>query len=389
MEVDADVRAYEALSQHVHLAELVAVAHVSLAETAEARRPERRPERLAEIATEQRFSRDDAGTPFGNALDVLQRGPEDDAERALARALAAHALAVHPPKDRDDEDRIANDLIWLATHTAFDATNLLDRALGDAATNLWDAIADRIRRIDSGKLPSLGRGEALVAAAALATSRSKGAKRQAAALSLEVRDRKVARVLGTTAGGDLTEAVKGEIVPAPRSTAATVVLALTGLLFVVQGARLLARIALAYRKPAEVTLADEGGLRVRWKVELLGRTLRDRDVLVPRAGLARATREVRYPGVGVYAGLLALGLGSYVGVEAFVDGVRAASPSLLAAGLALVVLGIALDFALSSLGPGARGRCRVLLAPRDGTKLCIGGVDTAAADALLARLARS
>src|ERR1700722_9535995 len=99
MESDPDVRAYEALSQHAHLADLVAVAHASLTETAVARRPERRPERLAEIATERRLSREDAATPFGNALDVLQRGPEDDAERALARALAAHALALHPPKD--------------------------------------------------------------------------------------------------------------------------------------------------------------------------------------------------------------------------------------------------------------------------------------------------
>jgi len=97
---------------------------------------------------------------------------------------------------------------------------------------------------------------------------------------------------------------------------------------------------------------------------------------------------VRYPGLALYAALLALALGSYVGVEAFVDGVRSASPSLLAAGLGIVVLGIALDFALSSLGPGSRGRCRVLLVPRDGAKLCVGGVETTGADAMLARLAR-
>jgi hypothetical protein len=89
----------------------------------------------------------------------------------------------------------------------------------------------------------------------------------------------------------------------------------------------------------------------------------------------------------MYAGLLALAVGSYVGVEAFVDGVRAASPSLLAAGLGFVVAGIALDFGFSSLGPGARGRCRLLLVPRDGAKLCVGGVDPSIADAMLARLA--
>jgi hypothetical protein len=97
---------------------------------------------------------------------------------------------------------------------------------------------------------------------------------------------------------------------------------------------------------------------------------------------------VRYPRIALYAGLLALAVGSYVGVSAFVDGVRAASPSLLASGLAIVALGLALDFALSSVAPGARGRCRLLLVPRDGAKLCVAGVDAARADALLARLSR-
>ena len=388
MEVDADARAYEALSQHPRLADLAAVTRASMTGAAETRRPERQPERVAEIAGELKLPRDEASTPFGNALDVLERGPEDDAERALACALAAHVVALHPPKDRDDEDRLANDLLWLASHTSFDATGLLDRALGDRAANLWDALADRIRRIDQGKLPALGRGEALVAAVALASSRSKGAIRQATALAAEVRDRKLARVLGAGAGREPLEPLSGEMAPAPRGPALTALLAVTGILLAMQAARLLGRLALAYKKPAEVTLTDDGGVRVHWRVELLGRTLRDRDVLVPRAALARATREVRYPRLALYAGLLALAVGSYVGVAAFVDGVRAASPSLLGSGLAIVALGLALDFALSSLAPGARKRCRLLLVPRTGTKLCVAGVDPARADAVLARLSR-
>ena len=200
MEVDADARAYEALSLHPRLPDLAALARASMTGATETRRPERQPERISEMAKELKLSRDEAGTPFGNALDVLERGPEDAAERALACALAAHVVALHPPKEREDEDRLANDLLWLAAHTAFDATGLLDRALGDGATNLWDALADRIRRIDEGKLPALGRGEALVAAVALTSSRSKGAMRQATALAAEVRDRKLGRVLARRVG---------------------------------------------------------------------------------------------------------------------------------------------------------------------------------------------
>jgi hypothetical protein len=391
MEADADARAYEALSKHPRIADIAAIARASMTGAAETRRAVGEPERVTKLAAELKLSRDDAATPFGNALDVLERGPEDDAERALGCALAAHGVALEPPKDRDAEERVAADLIWLATHTFFDATGLLDVALGERAGTLWDAMADRIRRIDQGKVPALGRGEALVAAVALASSRASSAVRQSAALAAEVRDRKLARVLGgatASTAREPVEPVKGEMAPAPRNPAATAVLALTGVLLLLQGARLLGRLALAYKKPAELTLADDGGVRVRWRVELLGRTLRDRDVVVPRAALVRATREVRYPRIALYAGLLALAVGSYVGVSAFVDGVRAASPSLLASGLVIIALGLGLDFALSSINPGARGRCRLLLVPRDGQKLCVGGVDARRADAVLARLSR-
>lgn len=285
---DAAGRAYEALSKHPRLADLAAVAAVAVAGGGA----------TAEKAKELGLAREDVVTDFGNALEVLERGPKSDDERALAAALCAHAVARQP------------------------------------------SLAGRL-------LPG---------------------------------DQEKAAPAGTTT------AVTGELAPTPRGPVATGLLAFTGILFVVNAARLLGRWVLAYRRPAEMTLSEDGGVRVRWRTELLGRTLRDRSVVVPRTGLARATRDVRYPSLALYAGLLALAVGSWVGVAAFVDGVRAASPSLLAWGLGIVALGLAIDFALSSLAPGARGRCRLLLVPRDGNGLCIAGVDTARADAVLARL---
>jgi hypothetical protein len=393
MEADADARAYEALSKHPRLGVLATLTRSLMKTAAEARSGDVPAGRVADLATELGVTHDEATTPFGNALDVLSRGPEDDAERALACALAAHAIANEPPKDRDEEDRLSGDLLWLATHTPLDATGLLDRALGEAATSVWDAVADRIRRADQAPAKAgVGRGERLVGAVALAASTSKGALRQAATLAGEVRDRKLARVLaqrGGEAGEGTLEPVSGELVSAPRGPLATSLLAVTGLLVLVPTVRLVGRLALGYRRPAVVSIADEGGIRVKSRTELLGRTLRDRDVLVPRAALQRATRDVRYPSLAMYAGLLALAVGSYLGVAAFVDGVRAASPSLLATGLAIVALGLGLDFVLGSLAPGVRGRCRVLFVSRDGVRLCVGGVAAKRADALLARLARS
>lgn len=278
-------RAHEALSKHPRLTDLATIAGAAIAGGA-----------AADKAKDLGLAREDAVTDLGNALEVLERGPKSDDERALASALCAHAVAREP------------------------------------------ALAARLLPGDK--------------AAAPATA----------------------------------AAVVGELAPAPRGPVATGLLAFTGILFVLHAARLLGRWVLAYRRPAEITLSDDGGVRVHWRTELLGRTLRDRSVVVPRTGLARATRDVRYPSIALYAGLLALAVGSWVGVAAFVDGVRAASPSLLAWGLAIVALGLAVDFALSSLAPGARGRCRLLVVPRDGSRLCIGDVDTARADAVLARL---
>jgi hypothetical protein len=353
MGADGDVRAYDALSQHARIADLGALAHALMTSAAEGRRSGRPSRRVVDLATERAVTRDDAATPFGNALDVLDRGPSSADERALARALAAHALAAHRPKDAAEELLAANDLLWLAVHTPFDALGLMDKALGDDAPRLWTAIQGVLQGGLAGAVGPLP------------------------------------SPLGVPGVGASPEPLRGQMAPTPRGPVATTLLAFTGVLLVTHAARLFGRVALAYKTPAEVVLSDDGGVRVRWRVELLGRTLRDRDVLVPRAALARAAREVRFSGVALYAGLLALVLGSYVGVSAFVDGVRSASPALLATGLLIVLLGLSLDFVFSSVVPGARGRCRVLFVPRTGRNLCVGDVDRARADSMLGRLSRS
>lgn len=384
MRANVDQRAFEALSQHPRRDDLAAIAHWVMVDSRKNGDGTSRQARIAELATERKLTREDAETPFGNALDVLARGPDGDDQRALAHALAAHGLAAQPPESHEDE---ATAVLWLAAHTPLDATGLLDLALGDTAPAMWTAIAERIRQIAGGHAGPLGRGEALLAAVALASSQTKAASELSSTLAGEVQDDKIARALGSRPLQAALPALAGEMVPRPRGAIATAALALTGVALVMHLGRWLARWALAYRTPAEVGVSEDGGVRVKWRVLLLGRTLSDRDVVVPRAGLVRATRDVRYPRVALYAALLALAVGSYVGVWAFVDGVRAASPSLLATGLAIVALGLAVDFVLSTLVPGARGRCRLVFTARDGSPICIGAIDIASADALLARLA--
>jgi hypothetical protein len=383
-----EVRAFNALAKHPRLGDLVTLTR-ELVESTTASRKTFSPDKakLEARATELKLQTEDAATELGNALAVLERGPEDDAERALACALYAHVLAESIPKEREDEDRLAGDALWLATHTPFDATRLFDRALGESAGELWGAVADRVRRVDEGKLATLGRGEALLGCAALAMSASEAAQKRATKLAGEVNDPVLVRILsGRPRSG--TERMTGELVAPPRGPVATAALAFTGLLFVMHGARLLARLALSYRRPAEVTLTADS-VTIHARTLLLGRTLRDREIVFAREGLVRATREVRFPGLALYAGLFALALGSYVGVLTFVDGVRAASPSLLLYGIVIVTLGIGLDFVLGSLAPGARGRCSVVFVPRRGKSVCVGEVDAKHADVAMSKLAAS
>jgi len=375
--------AYEAIARSARLPDLVAITQKVVGEAATARRGGWDfVAKVAAAADEAKLSRADAETSFGNALKVLGSGPEGEAERALAAGLWAHAIAE---ARRDDDHRLSGDVLWLATHTAFDATSLLDRALGDEADDVWTAIGDRIRRIDEGKGTALGRGEAIVGCAALSVSESPRARKVATDLAARLHDPTLARLLAGAAEAPSREVrLEGEAVAAPRGPVVTALLAVTGLLFVMHALRLVGRFALGYRTPTEVSLTD-AGVRVRTRTEMLGRTLREREHVIVRSGLVRIVREVRFPRAGFYAGLLALALGSYVGVRAFVDGVRAASPSLLLTGLVVVVVGIGIDFVLGSLLPGVQGRVRIAFVPRTGKVLCVADIDATRADDALTR----
>lgn len=374
--------AYETIARSARLPDLVAITYKTLTEVASARRSEwTAGSKVTALADEASLPRVDADTAFGNAIKVLEMGPDDEAERALAKALWAHAVAEAP---RADQERIASDILWLATHTPFDATSLLDRALGEDAAEIWIAIADSVRRFEREKGTSLGRAEALVACAALAQSESAEARELCRRLSSELTDPVLVRVLPSEKRDPASDLyLEGEAIAPPRGMVATTLLALSGILFVVHVARLVGRLALAYQRPAEVVVS-KSGVRVRSRTLMLGRTLRETEHVIPRDALVRVTREVRYPRAAFYAGLLALALGSYIGVRAFADGVRAASPSLLVSGLLVIAFGIGLDFVLGSLLPGARGRSRLAFVPKSGPVIAVGEVDAKRADDVLA-----
>jgi hypothetical protein len=377
--VDRELEAFDALAKHPRLDALAGALSDEARALVGSRRWYAWPEPLKARVDTLALTDEEATTPFGDLRAVLRRGPENEAETALLRALTAHALASKPPEDAEAEARAAADLMWLGANTPLVALSLVDRALGEElADAIWSAIAARIRKVDGS---SVTRAEALVGAAALASSTAPLARKLAARLRREVADDWVKLALGRDEGAVLD----GELGVPPRSMFATTLLAITGLLFVASAARLFGRLALAVRKPTTVRVAASG-IEIDTRTEMLGRVLRERRIRIDRGSLVRAAREVRYPRLAFYAGLFALAIGSYFGVSLLLDGTRAASPSLLALGLFVIALGIAIDFVLSGLSSGIRGKCRLVFVPRRGAGIAIEGLDAGPADRALETL---
>jgi len=358
---------------------------------------------LAELAERAGLKPEDAETSYGNALRALERGGAEaagSATRALLAALLARGVALSAPVGAGAETRVAEALLWLAANTSVDALTAIDAALGDKASGLWLAVAAVVRKIDAGSAPTLGRPVALIGAAAMRDSTSDIARAEAGLLAAEVRDPIVrSLLLSPLATGDTTGALSlpgaghpgdrltGEVVAPPRGPVALFFLGVTGILAVTHVARLLARVALKYRRPAELRVTAKG-VTFKTHTEILGRVLQEREVVIPVESLLRASREVRYPRLGLYAGLLALAVGSFFGVARILDGLRTGAPELIGIGALLVAAGVGLDFLLEGAGSGLRGKCRVVLVPRKGAALALGEVEPAAAAAALSRLKR-
>jgi hypothetical protein len=317
-------------------------------------------------------------TPFGNPVNVIGQGVATPTEANLLGTLLALSARDEAPSEEDEQTLVAH-MTWLAAHTPCDALLSLEAAAGERE-ELWRAVA-RIALEPAEAAPDFGRTEALLAAAALGTSHSPEAAPARTRALVRVKDPAVRALLAV--GGIAREPLTGELLPPPLSSVATAVLALTTVLGVYRLARLVLRLAFGYARPAAFTLTERG-LELTYRVELLGKTLRERTQLVPLANLSSLTREVPYPRAGLYAGLAALVIGTYFGMGLFVDALSGSSGQLMLMAAAVIVAGLAIDFVLSSGLDGVNGRCRLLVEPRKGRAIYLGAIDSDQADAMLA-----
>lgn len=349
---------------------------------------------VAARAKEQGLGTDQAVTPFGDVLAILERGPDTPAEADILAAFAAQGLRdlleAAPEAQRAAAFRdVLPRLDWLMTFSSVDPYVHVDATLAPATARIvWDELAkatlaegDR----DEGRIVRLLRTEVLCRTApdvraALCRDVSRSSDPVVAGL---------ARTLGlgdaAAATGDAAAALTGRVGPRPVGMLRRTLALCTGwaLLRTIFGAA--GRYLLGFRRTMSVAIAPRG-LVCHRKVELLGKTIRESEEVVPFAGLAAVERESRYPYLYLLVGVGGLALGAIWGVLRVFDGIRGSYAPLALVGLAAIALGVVFDLGLSALWPARKGRVSLTLLRAPKRWIRIVDVDGEAAQRFVAAL---
>jgi len=385
--LDSDVASH---ARAADLARLVKTVAVSAADE----RRTRLSDGLDELASEAELDADAVRIGGVDLLATLRDEAPAPEGRAVATLLLARAVGDDPPADDAAADQLVERLCWLAANSWLDALWAVAPRLDDEAAERWWGALARLVRSEQQRGLTGGRAKALVAASVLGGSSSPVAERTREALAADVDDPLLAASLrkptsssaGSAARDFATRAeLSGELVPAPLSAWSLVLQAVTGILLLRYVGRMFARL-LGCKRPTTVTVAADQ-VTVATEMSVLGKTLRHRELVIPVSNLAQAVREVRYPKLSLYAGLIALSVGTYFGASLATDGVRVGSPSLLGVGAAIIGLGLFVDLVFAKLIPAGKGSHHVVFVPRRGRALALTVADAKAADRALRVLA--
>ncbi|MEZ4446546.1 MAG: hypothetical protein R3B72_46130 [Polyangiaceae bacterium] len=384
----------EALTSHPRADDLASLTLTVMRSAADERRT-RWSDGLEELAAEVSLGPEDVIVDGVDLLALLQQeAVPTPAGRALVSGLVARGVALAPPADDAAADRLVEQLAWLAAHSWVAALGeVAADHVAPAADRVAAALARYVSAVDDGGA-GRGRGEALAAAAALRLTSHPPPIAPADPLLAAV----VTSVAAPGETVDATEApspasdeapapegrsaLDGELVPAPRSPSALFLSCITGFILLEYLWRFVTSVLLRCKRPTHVEVGADG-VTLATELAVLGKTLRRRELTIPRENLAQAIREVRYPRLALYAGLSALAIGTFVGASIATDGLRSGSPSMIAVGAGLFGLGVILDLLFASLLPGGQGRHHVVFVPRRGAKLALTTDDPRAADRAL------
>ncbi len=266
-------------------------------------------------------------------------------------------------------------LLAFNVHSDGDAFRFIDDTLEQDAATFWAGF-EHFLETD----PEISAGEQLAGVVALGGSRSASAREAGARLRREA----VRRLLTPRGRGLVTELVVrgGQRGRPPRGSLRTALLLLTGILPLSSLTRWLGRTLLGFRRPVTLRVSPEG-VTIEQCTELAGRVLGESRRWLAFSEIALVVRERHFARAGLYVGLLTLVAATYVGAGLIADGLQVAggSRALLASGALIIGAGILLHFLLSTLLDDMRGRCTLVITPRNERPYILVGLSLQQADA--------
>jgi hypothetical protein len=344
-------------------------------------------------ALRRRFGEaDDVQLPSGATMlarrvrAVLQRGPSSDHEHALARAVAALAIAEQVRGGAPNLDDLARETLLLARDTPWDATGLLDVALGVDASALWAAVVDRLRVLVERADPAAVRAELLVGAAALIRSPSNAAVEGVAKLGAAARDPALRSVLALGEAQQAPVVVEGSWQRPPEHGLVRLALVVTGFTILRALWRGFEHLALGRRRHARVEWRS-GRILVARSESLAGRATKTVATTLAPDAIARIDWSGQRTGLvsGMFVALIASG--TFAGTFFAVVGARLQVASFFAVGVALAGVAMLLDQAPLRLFDALRGRGRLTIVPRHDEPIVVDVPESAGVERLLQRWA--
>lgn len=387
-------------SAHAAGGKLSALAFELVSRQAEARLLFSGKEYVERRAGEHGLSRSEAATSAGNLLSVLERGAENDAERALLAVATVRGLgAALDAADASDRPAIVARFVRHVDFLELGTTLSIWPALG-TLDEAWRGLvhAELAQRVVDDGSGERGRSHAARGRNAARLSVLGRAAETEASASQALRDVLATRGLDAATGalaaslapstsmvpGGSSEILRGRL-ERPRASAVWRGLGLvTGVALLGWALRgLLALIGA--RREVDLRIAN-GGIELEERTRAFGRVLRQTKTSFTFPGVRSVMREVRFPRLHLYAGAIALALGVLVGGTWIFDGVRGGDFRLAALGAGVLLLGAVLDLVLDVLVPAQRGRVSVELAADRGRRVRVGDLALGDADAFVAAL---
>lgn len=326
----------------------------------------------------------EAETEFGNVLSILDRGAQTPVEWCVLAAALSLSLARQWPTVAREQGPTAEErdqlhlVAWLAAHTGCNAWAFfaLDDTCGDGP--LWGDV--------DACLDEWGSAEQLALAVGVMEAGSEPALRLKASWLERSGNPSITTLLETSSTSPWLEGQIGS--PSPRGVA-LVVQTLTGYAFLKTLCASFARYVLWRRRHARLRISPRG-VEILSKTHVLGQAFKETRELIPLTEIREIRRETRYAGMGLYVGIACLLLGSLVGSGLLLDGLRVpgTSPSLLSLGIALILLGLGIDFALSQWNRTIAGRGALLLKRAGGQSVLLQDLDPKAPSEVVERLSR-